>query len=103
MGLVKGNGEKQVNVDYTATEKKVLNACSNKPAIEKLKPTPQPKSSGRDYDAEARGKVACAAYTAAIASPAIASFSKDEEDFKKKVHEYAQLAIEATWKAQRGE
>lgn len=47
--------------------------------------TPEPvkasKFSGRDFDAEARGKVACASWAAALSSPALAMYALNKEDY----------------------
>ena len=72
---------------------------SNGTASKKSEP---PKSGFRDFAAEARGKVASAAYTACIQSPGIASFAKDEKHFRELVVEYAELIQERVWKAQNG-
>jgi hypothetical protein len=57
---------------------------------------------GRDYGAEARGKVTFGAYQAAIQSPGVLSFSASIEEFDKNIEKYAQLIIKKTWEAQNG-
>lgn len=39
------------------------------------------KPAGRDFDAEARGKVACASWAAALSSPALAMYALNKEDY----------------------
>jgi hypothetical protein len=39
------------------------------------------KFTGRDFDAEARGKVACASWAAALSSPALAMYALNKEDY----------------------
>lgn len=60
------------------------------------------KAIGRDYAAEARGKVTFGAYQAAIASPGVLSFSASVEEYDKNIEKYAQLIIKKTWEAQNG-
>lgn len=63
---------------------------------------PYVKPAGRDYGAEARGKVTFGAYQAAIQSPGVLSFSASIEEFDKNIEKYAQLIIKKTWEAQNG-
>lgn len=60
------------------------------------------KPAGRDYGAEARGKVTFGAYQAAIESPGVLSFSASIEEYDKNIEKYAQLIIRKTWEAQNG-
>ena len=46
---------------------------------------PQPKTTGRDFDKEARGKTKCKLYEAAIQSPYLATVAKDQADFLAKM------------------
>lgn len=55
----------------------------------------------RDFEAEARGKVACAAYTAALQSPGLAMYATSKEEYLKIVAEAALAAIEFTWTNQK--
>lgn len=72
------------------------------PAFLESNPFPrQPKS--RDFEAEARGKVAHGAYVAAVSSPLIATLQKDEADADRLIEKYAQLIITKAWAAQRNE
>jgi hypothetical protein len=70
----------------------------------KLEKEPEPyvKPAGRDYGAEARGKVTFGAYQAAINSPGVLSFSASVEEYDKNIEKYAQLIIRKTWEAQNG-
>lgn len=60
------------------------------------------KPAGRDYGAEARGKVTFGAYQSAIESPGVLSFSASVEEYDKNIEKYAQLIIRKTWEAQNG-
>ena len=80
MGLVKGNGASKSGAEI--------------PHAGKYK--------SRDFDAEVRGKVACAAYVAAIQSPGLASFAKDKAEFDSLVEVAAEHIIKRTWEAQNG-
>lgn len=77
-----------VKVDCLAEEQKVVE--------------PYVKPTGRDYGAEARGKVTFGAYQAAIESPGVLSFSASIEEYDKNIEKYAQLIIRKTWEAQNG-
>jgi hypothetical protein len=63
---------------------------------------PNVKPAGRDYGAEARGKVTFNAYVAAVTSPGVLSFSASVDEFDKNIEKYAQLIIKKTWEAQNG-
>lgn len=60
------------------------------------------RNQGRDFDAEARGKVACAAYRAALTSPGLAMYATSKEEYFKLVQEAAEKATDFTWEHQRG-
>ncbi len=66
--------------------------------------TPEPvktsKFSGRDFDAEARGKVACASYAAALSSPALAMYALNKEDYLKLVEEVTEKMIKKVFEQQ---
>ncbi len=52
----------------------------------------------RDYDAEARGKVRCVMFEAALQSPAIAGLRFDDiEGFLKLVEQAADAGVKYTW------
>lgn len=63
---------------------------------------PKKAVSGRDFDAEARGKVACAAYTAAVQSPGLLQFSSNLDELKSNVQHFAEFIIAKTFEHQRG-
>lgn len=56
----------------------------------------------RDFEAEARGKVACATYAAALQSPGLAMYATSKDEYLKLVAEAAQAGIDFTWKNQKG-
>jgi len=58
---------------------------------------------GRDFDAEARGKIACALRAALYASPALTMFSTTFEEWQKKVDEEVKRGSLEVLKAQKGE
>lgn len=60
------------------------------------------ENKGRDFDAEARGKVACATFCAALTSPGLAMYATSKDEYLKLVKEAAEKAIEFTWEHQRG-
>lgn len=65
------------------------------------KPAAAKEYKGRDFDAEAKGKVACAAYVAALQSPGLAQIGfTDVKGFLKLVEEAADAAVAYTWKHQ---
>ncbi len=71
-------------------------------AIERLskpKAEPKPPYKQRDFDAEARGKVKCVMFEAALQSPAIAGLRFDDlEGFLKLVEKAADAGVAYTWK-----
>lgn len=73
-------------------------------AIERLskpveKAEPKPTYRQRDFDAEARGKVKCVMFEAALQSPAIAGLRFDSlEEFLKLVEKAADAGVAYTWK-----
>lgn len=76
----------------SATEKKVLDD------------THPGRSNGRDYDAEARGKVACASFAAALASPGIAGLGYTNYDqLMAEVRKAAEEMVKFTWQKQNEE
>jgi len=56
----------------------------------------------RDFDAEARGKVACASYGDCLKSPALSMFATNKDEYKKLVEEFAEWMIEKTFSHQKG-
>lgn len=67
-------------------------------------PSPVPTYRGRDFDAEARGKVASNAYAAAMMSPAIASIlgPGSLEDLHKLIDANVAYVTAKVWEAQGG-
>ncbi len=62
---------------------------------------PARRSGGRDFDAEARGKVACAAFNAALGSQGLATLPfKTVEEFLIHVRRAADAAVAYTWEKQ---
>lgn len=74
-----------------------------KPGDDKILEVIKKEKKETDWDGIARGKVACAAYVAALQSPVLQLFvsSNDKADYKKLVEEFAELIIEKTWKHQQ--
>lgn len=72
------------------------------PPVGEVNDSPKAKYQGRDFDAEARGKVACASYAAALASPGLAglSFSTPEE-YLTLVKKAADEMVKYTWEHQK--
>jgi hypothetical protein len=65
------------------------------------RPAAEKAYKGRDFDAEAKGKVACAAFVAALQSPGLAQVGfSDVKGFLKLVEEAADAAVAYTWKHQ---
>lgn len=57
---------------------------------------------GRDYDAEARGKVACVAFNAALASPGIAGLQfTNIDEYLALVRKAADASVAYTWEKQK--
>lgn len=57
---------------------------------------------GRDFDAEARGKVACVAFNAALASPGIAGLSFTTiDEYLALVRKAADASVAYTWEHQK--
>lgn len=56
-----------------------------------------------DWDGIARGKVACAAYCAALASPGLAMYATNRQEYFDLVSNAAEEVIRNTWKHQKGE
>lgn len=57
---------------------------------------------GRDYDAEARGKVACVAFNAALASPGIAGLPfANFDEYITLVRKAADASVAYTWQKQQ--
>lgn len=57
---------------------------------------------GRDFDAEARGKVACASYAAALASPGIAGLQfTNAKEYLALVRQAADEMVAYTWDHQK--
>lgn len=57
---------------------------------------------GRDFDAEARGKVACAAFNAALSSPGIAGLPfTNIDELLAHVKKAADAAVAYTWEHQK--
>lgn len=75
----------------------VLKEKSNKTPPLKLTTYPQ-----RDFDAEARGKIACALRAALYASPAVAMYCTSWDEYLKKVDAEVARGSEEVLKAQRG-
>jgi len=71
-------------------------------AIERLskpKAEAKPAYKARDYDAEAKGKVKCVMFEAALQSPAIAGLRFDDiEGFLKLVEKAADAGVAYTWR-----
>lgn len=67
------------------------------PAVENKK-----SYQGRDFDAEARGKVACAAFNAALSSPGLAGLPfTNIDEFLAHVKKAADAAVAYTWEHQK--
>lgn len=67
-------------------------------------PIEQPKKEfkGRDFDAEARGKVACVAFNAALASPGIAGLAfTNIDEYLALVRKAADASVAYTWEKQK--
>lgn len=63
---------------------------------------PRREYKSRDFDAEARGKVACAAYNAALASPGLAMFTyASRAEYLAAVKEAADASVAYTWAKQK--
>jgi hypothetical protein len=90
---------KNLATELTATT--AANVPVSVSMVEVKRPEPV-RPPGRDYGAEARGKVTFGAYQAAIQSPGVLSFSASIEEFDKNIEKYAQLIIKKTWEAQNG-
>lgn len=57
---------------------------------------------GRDFDAEARGKVACVAFNAALASPGIAGLQfTNIDEYLALVRKAADASVAYTWEKQK--
>lgn len=57
---------------------------------------------GRDFEAEARGKVACVAFNAALASPGIAGLSfTNIDEYLALVRKAADASVAYTWEKQK--
>lgn len=57
---------------------------------------------GRDFDAEARGKVACVAFNAALASPGIAGLPfANFDEYIALVRKAADASVAYTWEKQK--
>jgi len=57
---------------------------------------------GRDFDAEARGKVACVAFNAALASPGIAGLQfTNIDEYLALVRKAADASVTYTWEKQK--
>lgn len=60
------------------------------------------RTSHRDYEAEARGKVACTAFNAALMSPGIAGLSYTNiDELLAHVKKAADASVEYTWAKQK--
>ena len=95
------NGAKYINSASSAlAAKEPIQMPSNLPGVATLVEVQKKLNGHRDYDAEARGKVACAAYTAALV-PAVSISTVD--NLEENIHKLAKIVIDATWKAQKGE
>ncbi len=69
------------------------------PAKEEKQYTAKVEYKQRDFDAEARGKVKCVMFEAALQSPAIAGLRFDTlEEFLKLVEKAADAGVAYTWK-----
>lgn len=89
-------------VDETAPAP-VSRKLDSLPAAEKHAPPAEKTYKGRDFDAEARGKVACAAFNAALSSPGLAGLQYATlDDFLKLVTAAADAAVSYTWRHQDG-
>lgn len=63
---------------------------------------PETPKKGRDFDAEARGKVACAAFNAALMSPGIAGLGfTNIDELLAKVKQAADASVAYTWEHQK--
>lgn len=64
--------------------------------------TENTKSGGRDYNVEARGKVACAAFNAALSSPGLAGLGfTNYDEYMKFVKKAADESVAYTWEHQK--
>lgn len=75
----------------------VARTLNTTPVVENKKPY-----QGRDFDAEAKGKVACVAYNAALASPGIAGLSfTNIDEYLALVRKAADASVAYTWEHQK--
>lgn len=76
---------------------------AEKPGDDKILSIPSGSKTGpRDFAAEARGKVACACFNAALMSPGLAMYATSKEEYLRLVAEAADKAVQYTWKNQQG-
>jgi len=87
---------------------KLTNVAETAPApVARVLQTPQAEENkkpyqGRDFEAEARGKVACVAFNAALASPGIAGLSFTTiEEYLALVRKAADASVAYTWEKQK--
>jgi hypothetical protein len=66
------------------------------------KPAPPVRTGQRDFEAETRGKVACACYTAAVASQGVSMYATSKSDYKEFIEEIAEWMITKVFEHQRG-
>jgi hypothetical protein len=85
----------QIIADEKPGDDKILEVIKNE--------EPKKEYKSRDFDAEARGKVACAAHCAALQSPGLAMYATNKDEYIKLVKEAAKVVVEETFKQQRGE
>ncbi len=75
---------------------------AEKPGDDKiLAAQPKPAFKARDFDAETAGKISCASFAAALASPALAMYALNKEDYLKLVKETADLMVSYTVEQQK--
>jgi hypothetical protein len=77
---------------------------SDKPGDDKVlvQPIAPVRTGQRDFTAEARGKVACACFNAALMSPGLAMYATSKDEYLRIVTEAADKAVQYTWKNQQG-
>lgn len=85
----------QITVPYESGSDAAIERLSQSKLVSAAKPAYK----ARDFDAEARGKVKCVMFEAALQSPAIAGMRFDTmEEYLKLVEQAAQAGVEYTWK-----
>lgn len=103
MPIAKSNGAVAAQTSVAETAPAPVNSLLAKRVLETPKVEENRKEyKGRDFDAEARGKVACVAFNAALASPGIAGLQfTNIKEYLALVREAADASVAYTWEKQK--